>query len=302
MPVFSTNTIMHENVFRHIGIVGKYGAPHAQETITRIISVLKERKLNYTLDRNTIPAPLARHYRAIPIVDWSDEIDLCIVVGGDGTFLYAGRAVCAKNIPLLGVNMGRLGFLADVAVNQLEKDLNAILSGAYCQEMRQVLTVQVFDQQQTLLWQSYAVNDAVVHKRTMARMVELNTYTRGQFFSAYRADGLIISTPTGSTAYALAAGGPILEPSMPALVIAPICPHSLTYRPVVIDANSDIDIEPFHDSYDVQITVDGQEEWILQTSDRIHITAANQLLVIHPADYQFQQRLRTKFNWGITPD
>lgn len=290
---------MDHNLFKHIGIVGKYGARGVDKTIAQVIAILDHRQIDYTLDTTTMPEALQAHPCAIPLIDWPDGIDLCIVIGGDGTFLHAGRAVLCKKIPLLGVNAGRLGFLADVSNDNLEHELSDILDGNYCLETRQTLKIDIC-REDSIRAGFYAINDAVIHKRTMARMVELNAYTRGELLCHYRADGLILSTPTGSTAYALSAGGPILEPNMEALIIAPICPHTLTHRPVVVGSGSAIEITFDEDRQDIQLTIDGQKELILHREDRILIRPAPQLPVIHPPGYQFQRRLREKLNWGMS--
>ncbi|MDO4777733.1 MAG: NAD(+)/NADH kinase [Cardiobacteriaceae bacterium] len=293
---------MHTHPFTHIGIVGKYGASHVGDTIARVVAVLDARHIQVTLDQNTMPAPWRDHERARPIAQWPDDINLAIVIGGDGTFLYAGRSLLEKNIPLLGINTGRLGFLADLPLETLEDSLSAILDGHYRREYRHTLSVRVTHQGRDTA-QFFAINDAVIHKRSMARMIEVEVFTRGHYLSHYRADGLILATPTGSTAYALSAGGPIIEPTLDAMLVVPICPHTLTQRPVVIDGQSDIEVCVSASSIkDVQLTIDGQAEHLLNPTDRITIRRAEKLTVIHPADYQFQSRLRQKLNWGIAPE
>lgn len=293
---------MHTQPFTHIGIVGKYGASHVGDTIARVMAVLDARQLQVTLDQNTMPAPWHDHPRARPISQWSDDINLAVVIGGDGTFLYAGRSLLEKNIPLLGINTGRLGFLADLPLETLEDSLNAIFDGHYQRERRHTLAVRVTHQGRDTA-QFHAINDAVIHKRSMARMIEVEVFTRGQYLSQYRADGLILATPTGSTAYALSAGGPIIEPTLDAMLVVPICPHTLTQRPVVIDGQSDIEVRVSASSIkDVQLTIDGQAEHLLNPTDCVTIRRAQKLTVIHPADYQFQSRLRQKLNWGVAPE
>ena len=288
--------------FTHIGIVGKYGASHLGDSIARVVAVLTQRGVAVTLDHNTMPDNWRTHANARPIADWPNDIDLAVVIGGDGTFLYAGRSLLSKNIPLLGINTGRLGFLADLPEDHLEDSLNGILSGEYQREQRRTLAVHVTHQGQNTA-RFHAINDAVIHKRSMARMIEVDVYARGQYLSHYRADGLILSTPTGSTAYALSAGGPIIEPTLGAMLVVPICPHTLTQRPVVLDADSDIEVRISASSIkDVQLTIDGQAEHLLNPTDSIHITSAARLTVIHPPAYQFQSRLRQKLNWGIAPE
>ena len=283
---------------RHIGIVGKYGAVRVDDTIARLIAALTARGLTYTLDRDTAPPQYQNDPAALPIAAWGD-VDLCIVVGGDGTFLYAGRALIARQIPLIGIHTGRLGFLTDLTLADIDSGLDHILSGAYHREERHTLHVTVDTRDGS--YDHTAINDAVIHS-SKARMIELDVYTHARHLSHYRADGLIIATPTGSTAYALAAGGPIIEPNLPVSLVVPICPHTLTQRPVVIDANSPITITPGAKSSGAQLSIDGQQQHRLLQKDRITIRAGIPLPVLHPENYHFQDRLRAKLNWGIAPE
>lgn len=291
---------MQHNVFQHIGIIGKNGSEEVEPTIRRLLTLLDQRNIRYCLDKQTVPDSLATHSASSEPAQWPTSVDLCIVIGGDGTFLYAGRTLLNKQIPLLGINAGRLGFLADVPVAELEANLNAIFNGEYCSEIRQCQHISV-ENEGAIQAEFYAINEAVIHKRNMARMIEVDVYTQDRFLCHYRADGLIIATPTGSTAYALSAGGPIVEPSLPASLLVPICPHTLMQRPVVLDASRHIRACINRERFkDVQLTIDGQEEYVLHAGDSVLIRQAEQLTVIHPASYKFQQRLREKFNWGMT--
>ncbi len=290
---------MHNTEFTHIGIIGKYGVNQTDATMRRVMTILESRHIHYVIDTLTAPDSLKNHPASREIANWGNAIKLAIVIGGDGTFLYAGRALYGKNIPIVGINMGRLGFLADLSAENLDVQLNDILNGEYILETRQTLHVNIKNDATTRSFT--AINDAVIHKHN-ARIVELNAYTNGQFLCHYRADGLIVSTPTGSTAYALSAGGPILEPSLEALIITPICPHSLTYRPVVLGFGSDIEVLPVFDMDNVQLTIDGQSETLLSEGDRVIMRKGGQITVLHPKDYQFQYRLRQKLNWGVNPD
>ncbi|WP_298643037.1 NAD(+)/NADH kinase [uncultured Cardiobacterium sp.] len=282
--------------FKHIGIVGKYGAVRVDDTIARVIAILDAHGLACTLDRDTAPPQYRDSPAALPIAAWGD-VDLCIVVGGDGTFLYAGRALITRQIPLLGIHTGRLGFLADLTLNDLPDRLDRILGGEYHREERHTLHVTVATRDGSHA--HTAINDAVIHS-SKARMIELDVYTHARHLSHYRADGLIIATPTGSTAYALAAGGPIIEPNLPVNLVVPICPHTLTQRPVVIDAASPITIAPCGSG--AHLSIDGQQQHRLHPKDRITIRPGTPLPVLHPADYHFQDRLRAKLNWGIAPE
>jgi len=224
---------------------------------------------------------------------------LCIVIGGDGTFLYASRALIDRQIPLIGIHTGRLGFLADLTLDDLADQLDRILAGHYHCEQRHTLRVTIEGRDGSA--EHLAINDAVI-RSSKAQMIELDVYNHDRYLSHYRADGLIIATPTGSTAYALAAGGPIIEPNLPVSLVVPICPHTLTQRPVVIDANSPITITPGAKSSGAQLSIDGQQQHRLHHKDRITIRAGIPLPVLHPENYHFQDRLRAKLNWGIAPE
>lgn len=283
--------------FQHIGIIGRYGDSPIQTTINQISCVLAEYGIRCSFDAKTLPYMP----NALPCEAWQG-VDLVITVGGDGTFLSAGRAVAGRGIPIVGVNTGRLGYLADIATENLERQLREILSGRYTLERRGLLLVEIWRDGECLA-RHQVVNDVVIHKRHMARMIELDVYHRAHYLSHYRADGLIIATPTGSTAYALSAGGPLVEPTLPVHLIVPICSHTLNQRPMVIDRQSALTVRINKASRDnIQITLDGQEERLIHSEDVIEIRAGDDLCVIHPEGYQFQQRLRTKLNWGIAPE
>lgn len=284
---------MHE-FFSKIGIVSNKDGQ--QRTLNELIEILDARKIKYLLDDRYLPKNFQNPH-IVPRKNWDSDLDLALIIGGDGTFLSAGRELYSRNIPLLGINRGHLGFLADINADNLESEFNAILDGEYICENRQLLAVEV-ERQGTIVAKFRAVNELVIHLRAAARMVELDTYNSGEFLCKYRADGLIISTPTGSTAYALSAGASIISPTVKAFLIVPICPHTLSHRPVILDFHSEIMVIPRSDT-DMQISVDGQEEFLLTEGDKIHAFYGGDLRVLHPKNYSFQDRLREKLNWGI---
>lgn len=282
--------------FQHIGIISKQGLSQINQIIDLITNLLDKKNIHYTIDKKTAPAidKTPSIYKSIN--DWSNEIDLAIVIGGDGTFLSAARALYQKNIPLLGVNMGRLGFLADLPVENLTNNLNEILAGNYQTEQRQMVQANLKNRPQVLT----ALNDIVIHKNRMSRIVDVKVLLNGKFLAQYHADGIIFASPTGSTAYTLSAGGPIVAPHLSALLITPVCPHTLTQRSLVVSSDSIIDIEiSAENAQDLQITVDGQEEFSISADDKISIQMQPQITVLHPQNYCFQNRLREKFNWGL---
>jgi NAD+ kinase len=235
------------------------------------------------------------------VKDIAQQSDLAIVIGGDGTFLQVGRDLVDHKIPILGINLGHLGFLVDISPNEMMSILDQILKGNYCREERILLQANVYRQEQ-LLGTNMAFNDIVIHVRNEVRMIELTTYINNSFVNTQRADGMIISTPTGSTAYSLSSGGPLLHPSLNALVLVPICPHALSYRPIVIPSSDHIDItlcdKPRNG--DARVSFDGQPHIDIEPGDAISIKQKEQTLcLIHPKDYDYYHILRTKLHWSV---
>ncbi|MDB5101231.1 MAG: hypothetical protein JWM80_5652 [Cyanobacteria bacterium RYN_339] len=229
------------------------------------------------------------------------DAELVVVLGGDGTFLAAARMAMEKEIPLLGVDLGRLGFLSEVAFNDLPAAFERIQAGDFTVEDRCMLTVAAYREQE-LLGEFHALNDGVIGKGGFARLVELATYVDGNYLTTYNADGLIVSTPTGSTAYALSAGGPLLTPDLPVFVISPICPHSLSARPIVISDACDIRvIVEGPADLDLLLSADGQTAVNVRMGDHVCFRRSPhraRLVKINKID--FFARLQTKLNWGTT--
>jgi NAD+ kinase len=232
----------------------------------------------------------------------AEKIDLLISIGGDGTLLTAARRVAGATVPILGVNLGRLGFLTDVLPEQIDIATDAVLEGDYIAEDRLLLRATVIraqgdpDQADSTL----ALNDVVLQKGSTGRMFDFDTVVGGTFVNRHSGDGLIVATPTGSTAYALSCGGPIIEPSVAALVMVPICPHSLSDRPLVIPASSEIEIT-LADSAEppAHVSCDGEELGEIGPKDRLRIESADETVtLLHPRDHNYYELLRSKLNWG----
>ena len=225
--------------------------------------------------------------------------DLAIVVGGDGTLLSAARQFVDHEIPLLGVNLGRLGFLVDITPADIAHGLSAVLGGQYDEDDRFLLHARVGDDPPEL-----AFNDVVLHKWNVARMIEFETWIDGKFVYTQRSDGLIISTPTGSTAYALSGGGPLLSPSLQAIALVPICPHTLSNRPIVIDAASTIEISVCGstDPADVRITSDGASIQHITHDEKLTVRRHDTpVRLLHPVGHDHFNVLRAKLGWGEQP-
>jgi NAD+ kinase len=229
----------------------------------------------------------------------ADTADLVVAIGGDGTMLYAADLVRGKDKPLLGVNRGRLGFLADVSPSDMLESIDRVLAGQYSVESRLLLAAAIrgSDGEATL---TMALNDVVLQRRETGRMVDFETRIDGGYINTHAGDGLIVATPTGSTAYSLSCGGPIVEPGLDAVVLVPICPHTLSDRPIVIPASRTIEVTLLErDSTKAEVVIDGRSVGELTPDDRLTISASDErLTLIHPPGYDYYDILRTKLHWG----
>jgi NAD+ kinase len=284
--------------FSRIAVVAKPDpAGHLVSTLRKLQSVLDERKLELLPDPRT--AELLGLGAGRPLSELAAACDLAIVVGGDGTLLNAARQLADHQIPLLGVNLGRLGFLVDVTPDDLSTCVNAVLDGHYQEDRRFLLQAGIGGHTHAL-----AFNDVVLHKWNIARMIEFETWINGRFVNTQRSDGLIVSTPTGSTAYALSGGGPLLTPSLDAIALVPICPHTLSNRPIVIDADSRIEIAVCGqtDPRDVRITCDGATSLEIGVGEKLSVSRhPTRIRLLHPAGHDHFDVLRAKLGWGSLP-
>jgi NAD+ kinase len=224
--------------------------------------------------------------------------DLAVVVGGDGTLLAAARLLGDHQVPILAINHGGLGFLTEVTLDEMYPAIERVLAGQFITEHRMMMDVEVVRANKRIAVYR-ALNDVVINKGTIARMIELEARVDGQYVTRFRADGLIVATPTGSTAYNLSAGGPIIFPTMSAMVMTPICSHTLTNRPIVLPPGVKIEITLRAAPEDVQVTVDGQVGLSLETEDRISVEKSNVAVkLVSPADKNYFDVLRGKLKWG----
>lgn len=225
--------------------------------------------------------------------------DLVIAIGGDGTMLHASRLALTSGTPILGINRGRLGFLADVTPDEMIASVEQVLNGNYSRDSRMLLRARLMtDEGQERV--AFALNDVVLKRRETGRMVDFSTRVDGAFVNTHSGDGLIVATPTGSTAYSLSCGGPIISPKLDAIVVVPVCPHTLTDRPRVIPASQSIDVELLERVGTVaSITIDGRVLGRFRPVDRLEISAAEQrVTLVHPMSYDFYEILRSKLFWG----
>jgi len=288
-----------QNSFNTIGLIGKFADTSVSSTLLKLAAILKERDCTVLLDRETSRNMGEHDLKIISRHEIGKQCDLAITVGGDGTLLDAARGLANFEVPLLGINLGRLGFLVDVCPDEMSERLNEILDGDFEEEHRILLNTYI-EHDDKPSSESDAFNDVVVHKWEVARMIETETYINGKFLNSMRSDGLIVSTPTGSTAYALSGGGPILEPDMDAMVLVPICPHTMSYRPIVIGGDSVIEIivKENHNSH-AQVTCDGQINLGVVSGDKMTIKKKEKVVrLIHPRKHNHYEILRAKLHWG----
>ena len=285
--------------FQRVGLVGKHADPSVKDRILCLGEHLLDRGHTVLLEDATAAVIETDRLAAVPLPILARKSDLVIVVGGDGTLLHAARGIADQEVPLLGVNLGRLGFLTDVSPDTMLEDLNQILAGNYEEEQRLLLRASIGtedDGNRPLL----AFNDVVIHKWNIARMIEFETYVDGRFLYTQRSDGMIVSTPTGSTAYALSGGGPLMQPGLNAMVLVPICPHTLSNRPIVINADSEVEIVLCGTHHEhVRVTCDGQNNMPVGAGERIRIKKDHhQIRLIHPRGHDHFELLRVKLGWG----
>jgi NAD+ kinase len=282
-------------IIKTVGIVSKPGSDAAGELVPKVIDWLRARGIGVRLDE------LSGEYAkapGLPRDSVPEGSDLVVVLGGDGTLLSAARAIGRREIPLFPVNLGGLGFLTAITVEELFPELQRALRGEHRIGKRRLLTTEVVRDGQVVA--SYdALNDAVLTKASLARMIDLDTHVDEQFVCVYKADGLIISTPTGSTAYSLSAGGPIIFPSVPAICITPICPHMLTNRPVLVPETSVIRVVSHGPDESVFLTIDGQIGGPIREGDTVVCRSSHySLLLVRPPRMMFFDVLRQKLKWG----
>lgn len=285
--------------FHHIAILVKPGDSNIAAALNTLLPLLESRDRQVLLDQST------EEYLHLPYVEreqLATQADLAIVIGGDGTLLDAARALADAEVPILGVNLGRLGFLVDVLPRDMESRLDDVLNGRFREAKRFMLEANIIRDGQVLgSWAAF--NDVVVSSHEVVRMIEFETRVNGNTINTQRADGIVVSTPTGSTAYALSAGGPILHPKLDALAIVPVCPHTLSNRPVVVSGDSLLDIRITDNCrIPAQASFDGQSNYALQAGDVVSIRKKEPLLrLLHPDDYDYFQVLRQKLRWAEQP-
>ena len=287
---------------KRIGIVLKPNQPDALKTVCELVSWLDERGITLTgtpeLERHRIQAETGCTVVQLPREDMAANVDLILVLGGDGTMIAVARMVGDHEVPVLGVNYGGLGYLAEFRIEELYQALESILSGNFRLDRRVMLDVAL-QRGGELVTQNRVLNDVVINKSALARIIEIEAYLNQRFVNSFRADGLIIPTPTGSTAYNLSVGGPVIFPSMNAVVITPICPFTLSNRPIVVPDNATIELHLKTDEEEVTLTLDGQVGFSLKVEDRVVIRKSSVTFnLVQPSNRNYFDVLRDKLRWG----
>ena len=281
---------------QRIGISAKVTSRKALETAARTAEQLRQRGYEVHIDGATAHAWKRSRAEAYSRAELASNSDVLITFGGDGTLLSVAR-YAPENVPIIGVNMGTLGFLTEIRADEFPAVLEAVLSGAFQSETRVAFDVSVVGGDGDIKYR--VLNDAVLNKSALARIIEMRVHVGGRFVSTFRADGLIVSTPTGSTAYNLSAGGPIIYPTMGAVVMTPICPHMLSNRPIVLPDNLEIQIELVTARQEVFLTLDGQEGIPVTERERVVIRKSpTTIQFVYSPSKNYFDVLRTKLKWG----
>lgn len=286
--------------FQNIGIIGKPSDVGIFDTIRRVCTYLIGENYRVFIAENSAIFVENLAVVVCDITQLGERCDVVIALGGDGTFLAAARAIVKHNVPLIGVNLGRLGFLVDISPNALPETLAEMLEGNFSHEERYLLRARIV-RGDNVIHEETAVNEVAIHRWITPSMIEIITKIDGVFLNSQRSDGLIIATPTGSTAYSLSAGGPILYPSLPALVLVPLNPHTLSNRPIVIHDNAEIEISFCQNKQQINalVTCDHIEIPDVLISDKVLIKKEPQpIQILHPRGHDFFEILRNKLNWS----
>jgi len=287
------------NAFNSVALIGKYQSREIAESLRALATFLSKRGVEVLLEEDTASAVGANGYTVAGYEMIGERAELAVILGGDGTMLNAARRLACFDVPLVGVNQGRLGFMTDISLGSMIESITSLLEGKFSREKRFLLDAEVRRDGEPA-YQTLALNDVVVNKGDIGRMIELEVKVDGELIHVLRADGLIVSTPTGSTAYALSANGPILHPSVAGIAIVPLCPHALSNRPITVSDSSVIDITllPPHDA---RVHFDGQRYFDARAGDVVRMARSrHNITLLHPPGYSYFAMLRQKLHWSST--
>jgi NAD+ kinase len=286
-----------------VALIGKLHSTDIARPLAALSACLHDNGIRVLLEQGTAASVKSAAKDVDAVVDYeklATEADVAIVVGGDGTMLDAARRLAAHNVPLLGVNVGRVGFMTDLSRSEMRAGIEQLVAGKLLVERRFLLATSISRDGKSVC-NALAFNDVVVNKGDVGRMIELEVKVDGEFLYVLRADGMIVATPTGSTAYALSANGPILHPAVPGIAIVPLCPHALSNRPITIPDSSVVELLLLP-SYDASVHFDGQGMFDARAGDSVRVARApHPVTLLHPQGYSYFSMLREKLHWSSTP-
>jgi NAD+ kinase len=284
--------------FKTVALIGRYNTAEIADSLLGLATLLQQRGCAVLIEKETA-SNIGRN--GLPIADYAvigAQADLAIVLGGDGSMLSAARHLAVHGVPLVGVNQGRLGFMTDIAFSQMRETIEVLLSGQYTIEERTMLEARVLRGENEIS-NTRALNDIVVNKGDTGRMIEFLVHIDGQFVYDLRSDGIIVATPTGSTAYALSSNGPILQPSVPGIALVPVCPHTLSNRPITVSDQCVIEITIKQRAIGASMHLDGQPHSELAVDDKLIVRRAPHCIrFVHPPGYSYYAMLREKLHWS----
>ncbi len=285
--------------FKTVALIGKYKAPEITGPLLRLAAFLSGKGVAVVVDSITAGHIEQHDYREIPLNAMGGVVDLAIVLGGDGTMLNIACTLAPFDIPLAGVNQGRLGFLTDISLDTVQQTIVAMLEGEFVTEQRLLLSTRIL-RDGAEVFNALALNEVAVHRGNTSSMIEFEVRIDGEYLYNQRADGLIVATPTGSTAYALSAGGPILHPSLDLIALVPVCPHTLSNRPIVVKSESVLEIL-LHRTSAVSVRFDSHTHFDLQGHDKLEVSRyPTPVCLLHPVGHSYYHTLREKLLWNKT--
>ena len=284
--------------FQTCALIGHFAEARIAESAAAVLAALARRAVAVLVPADE-PGSFGSAARVVPRAELASQADFMIAVGGDGTLLEAARLVAGREVPLLGINRGRLGFLTDVLPQDVAAGIDAVLDGHCASDARRLLEARLHRGERGAA-RLLALNDVVLLRRETGRMLDFQTRVDGRYLNSHRGDGIVVATATGSTAYALSCGGPIVDPRLDVLVMAPICPHTLSDRPIVVPGDAIIEVRSLdRGSGLAEVTCDGARLGDLQPGDRLEVSAAGgSITLLHPPGYDYFRLLRSKLRWG----
>lgn len=285
-----------KRAFKTAALIGKYKSPEIAKPLLELAGFLEKRGVEVLLDRLTASHIGDCPYPVLRLEELGERANIAIVIGGDGTMLNIARTFAPYDVALVGINQGRLGFLTDISVDTMFETIGAILDGEYISEGRMVLAAEIYSDEQPV-FDVLAFNDVALSKGVKGSMIEFEVRIDGQFIYSQRSDGLIVASPTGSTAYALSSGGPIVHPSLDVMALVPVCPHTLSNRPIVIGGDCTVEIL-VRSAADPRAHFDSHSHYELKEGDRIVVRRYPRAVkLLHPVGHSYYAMLREKLNW-----